>query len=165
MTTWIRHGEMHIVKVLAQLTSLKIHTVTFFSPLGNWGVGTLSCYAQDIFISHARRGLGGRVELRVVRTFIPPTLPWNLKTRWTTDHNIPNEKTHSTLKLDMLKVQDRKFQKQLQTTEDSSCLKRRFQKSIFPNFRNANAEEKTQHAQGRGRWHTTCEQGFIKAHH
>ena len=45
MTTWIRHGEMHIVKVLAQLTSLKIHTVTFFSPLGNWGVGTLSCYA------------------------------------------------------------------------------------------------------------------------
>ena len=31
--------------------------------------------------SHARRGefLGGRVSLRVVRTFIPPTLPWNLK--------------------------------------------------------------------------------------
>ena len=56
-------------------------------------------------------GWEGGLKLRVVRTFICPPPP------------IPNEKTHSTLKLDMLKVQDRKFQKQLQTTEDSSCLK------------------------------------------
>ena len=115
---------------------LKNHSVTFFLTLGKLGSrhAFVLC-ARHLYISRPERvGRAGRTPGS--ENFYPTHPPLKFEKR--------GEQLVITFQMNKFtahwnwtcyKVQDRKFQKQLQTTEDLSCLKRRFQKSIFQKLR------------------------------
>ena len=143
-----------------QLPALKFHVLHFFLFRSLGSRHAFVCFARCLHLTPGGGNFGRAGQPPGSENFYPTHPPLKLKiTRVTFTENIL---------LDQQTEKECSRQNEHQQKTNEICLScfRKFRSQSQRTSENANAEERERSVlEGRGRWHPTCEHGYIKASH